>query len=180
MTTRTLALTVALLWGSLESYAVSPSIDPFNFIVPGADWRYWDKTEYPGDAWRTLAFDDSSWSQGAAPLGFGDLNGIVPTTLIANNRQTTSFFRRTFVVANPARFNQLALSLLRDDGAVVWLNGAELLSPGMGHVRRAYEDYLRGEPSRDPAVLAMTFSAIDPDVAPPDKHPTKESNIGGP
>jgi phytoene dehydrogenase-like protein len=40
----------------------------------------------------------------------------------------------------------------------------------MGYVRRAYEDYLRGEPSRDPAVIAMTFSAIDPDVAPPGKH----------
>jgi phytoene dehydrogenase-like protein len=40
----------------------------------------------------------------------------------------------------------------------------------MNYVRRAYEDYLRGEPSHDPAVIAMTFSAIDPDVAPPGKH----------
>lgn len=49
-------------------------------------------------------------------------------------------------------------------------HGLQLLSPSMGHVRRAYEDYLRGEPARDPAVIAMTFSAIDPDVAPPGKH----------
>jgi phytoene desaturase len=49
-------------------------------------------------------------------------------------------------------------------------HGLQLLSPSMGYVRRAYEDYLRGEPSRDPAVIAMTFSAIDPDVAPPGKH----------
>lgn len=49
-------------------------------------------------------------------------------------------------------------------------HGLQLLSPSMNYVRRAYEDYLRGEPSRDPAVIAMTFSAIDPDVAPPGKH----------
>ncbi len=49
-------------------------------------------------------------------------------------------------------------------------HGLQLLSPSMGYVRRAYEDYLGGNPSRDPAVIAMTFSAIDPDVAPPGKH----------
>ncbi len=49
-------------------------------------------------------------------------------------------------------------------------HGLQLLSPSMDYVRRAYEDYLRGEPAKDPAVIAMTFSAIDPDVAPPGKH----------
>ncbi len=49
-------------------------------------------------------------------------------------------------------------------------HGLQLLCPSAGYVRRAYEDYLRGEPARDPAVIAMTFSAIDPDVAPPGKH----------
>jgi len=49
-------------------------------------------------------------------------------------------------------------------------HGLQLLAPSMDYVRRAYEDYLRGEPAHDPAVLAMTFSAIDPDVAPPGKH----------
>lgn len=49
-------------------------------------------------------------------------------------------------------------------------HGLQLLSPGMGYVRRAYEDYQRGKPACNPAVIAMTFSAIDPDVAPPGKH----------
>ncbi|PDV97979.1 phytoene desaturase family protein [Candidatus Chloroploca asiatica] len=49
-------------------------------------------------------------------------------------------------------------------------HGLQLLSPSMDYVRRAYEDYLRGQPAHDPAVIAMTFSAIDPDVAPPGKH----------
>lgn len=49
-------------------------------------------------------------------------------------------------------------------------HGLQLLCPSMNYVRRAHEDYLRGEPSKDPAVIAMTFSAIDPEVAPPGKH----------
>lgn len=49
-------------------------------------------------------------------------------------------------------------------------HGLQLLAPSMQYVRDAYADYLRGDPSRDPAVIAMTFSAIDPDVAPPGKH----------
>ncbi len=49
-------------------------------------------------------------------------------------------------------------------------HGLQLLAPSMNYVRAAYHDYLRGMPSRDPAVIAMTFSAIDPTVAPPGKH----------
>lgn len=49
-------------------------------------------------------------------------------------------------------------------------HGMQLLSPNMDYVRHAYADYMQGKPSQNPAVLAMTFSAIDPDVAPAGKH----------
>ena len=49
-------------------------------------------------------------------------------------------------------------------------HGLQLLAPTMQYVRDAYTDFSRGLPSRNPAVIAMTFSAIDPIVAPPDKH----------
>jgi phytoene desaturase len=49
-------------------------------------------------------------------------------------------------------------------------HGLQLLAPTMQYVRDAYTDFSRGIPSRDPAVIAMTFSAIDPSVAPPGKH----------
>jgi phytoene dehydrogenase-like protein len=50
------------------------------------------------------------------------------------------------------------------------LRGLQLLSPTTQYLNDAYADYLRGEPSRDPAVVAMTFSAIDDTLAPPGKH----------
>jgi phytoene dehydrogenase-like protein len=49
-------------------------------------------------------------------------------------------------------------------------HGMQLLCPDMAYLRRAYDDYMHGRPASNPAVLAMTFSAIDPDVAPPGKH----------
>ncbi|MEO5928575.1 MAG: NAD(P)/FAD-dependent oxidoreductase [Candidatus Kapaibacterium sp.] len=48
--------------------------------------------------------------------------------------------------------------------------GLQLLCPSAQYLDHAYADYLRGIPSRDPACLLMTFSAIDPDVAPAGKH----------
>jgi phytoene desaturase len=49
-------------------------------------------------------------------------------------------------------------------------HGLQMLCPSVEYLRHAFADYQRGLPSREPAVIAMTFSAIDPDVAPPGKH----------
>lgn len=49
-------------------------------------------------------------------------------------------------------------------------HGMQLLCPTVGYLENAWHDYLGGRPARDPAVVAMTFSAIDPTLAPPGKH----------
>jgi phytoene dehydrogenase-like protein len=49
-------------------------------------------------------------------------------------------------------------------------HGLQMLCPSVEYLRQAFADYSRGEPARHPAVIAMTFSAIDPVVAPPGKH----------
>ncbi|WP_420828951.1 phytoene desaturase family protein [Herpetosiphon giganteus] len=49
-------------------------------------------------------------------------------------------------------------------------HGLQLLCPSIDYLNRAVSDYDRGVPATDPAVIAMTFSAIDPDVAPKGKH----------
>jgi phytoene dehydrogenase-like protein len=48
--------------------------------------------------------------------------------------------------------------------------GLQLLCPPAPYLDAAYADYLRGEPARDPAVVAMTWTAVDPSLAPPGKH----------
>lgn len=56
------------------------------------------------------------------------------------------------------------------DGISPCHSAMQLLSPSNEYLDAAYRDYLRGCPPEHPAVLAMTFSAIDPTLAPPGKH----------
>lgn len=102
-------------------------------IVPtGSSWKYRDDGVDLGPTWRDLNYDDSSWQAGSAPLGYGD---PVSTTLSfggdANNKTITAYFRQMITVENPLRYAQLSLSVLRDDGAVVYLNGQEVLRSNM-------------------------------------------------
>lgn len=49
-------------------------------------------------------------------------------------------------------------------------NGLQLLVPSVEYMNRAIGDYHKGVPPEDPAVLAMTFSKIDPTLVPRGKH----------
>lgn len=49
-------------------------------------------------------------------------------------------------------------------------NGMQLLAPSVSYMNNAIGDYLKKLPPEHPAVLAMTFSNIDPEVAPSGGH----------
>lgn len=46
----------------------------------------------------------------------------------------------------------------------------QFICPDLDYLERAHRDYISGRPSADPALIAMTFSAVDPSLAPPGKH----------
>lgn len=95
---------------------------PTSLLGSGTTWAYKDDGTNQGTAWRAQAFDDSRWRRGAAQLGYGDGD---ERTRVAPGR-ISYYMRRTFTVTNPAAFTTLTLKLLRDDGAVVFVNGAEV------------------------------------------------------
>ena len=96
-------------------------------------WRYLDTGSDQGTAWRAPGFNDSAWSTGLAQLGYGDGDEatVVGSGPDPNNRYITTYFRRAWPVADPSVFTSLSLSLVRDDGAVVYLNGNEILRQNM-------------------------------------------------
>ena len=49
-------------------------------------------------------------------------------------------------------------------------NGMQLLAPSTRYLNQAIGDYIKGLPPEKPPVLAMTFSKIDPEVAPDGGH----------
>jgi hypothetical protein len=95
----------------------------------GSTWRYRVVTnEVAG--WNQPTFDDAAWASGAGQLGYGD--GDEATVIgSSSNLITCALFRRTFTVSNAAAVTALNLQLLRDDGAIVYLNGTEILRSNM-------------------------------------------------
>jgi len=131
MLARLLLLVLFLLAAPLQAQTV---------LVPaGSSWKYLDNGTNQGTAWRAPAFADSAWKSGAAQLGYGDgdeatVIGYGPNSA---SKYTTSYFRRSFQVADRTKFTSLRLNLLRDDGAVVYLNGVELTRSNMPTGARA-------------------------------------------
>ncbi|MCC7208203.1 MAG: NAD(P)/FAD-dependent oxidoreductase [Anaerolineae bacterium] len=46
----------------------------------------------------------------------------------------------------------------------------QFICPDVPYLERAYADYLSGRPSREPGLISMTWTAVDPSLAPPGKH----------
>lgn len=96
-------------------------------ISAGSTWSYLDDGSDQATQWRARGFDDSSWASGPAELGYGDTQ----TTEISfggdsSNKHITTYFRHTFNLTDPSLFHRLSMSIQADDGAVVYLNGAEV------------------------------------------------------
>src|SRR6266540_19877 len=94
----------------------------------GDIWNYMDEGVDLGTAWTTPGYNDHGWPSGPARLGYGG-DGELTSVSFGRNpsaRHVTTYFRKTFSVANPAAFSGLFLQLVRDDGAVVYLNGVEV------------------------------------------------------
>jgi hypothetical protein len=79
-------------------------------------------------AWRAIAFNDGSWLNGPAQLGYGDNDEATPVRRIGSSGTTniTFYFRKTFTIPVPAAISSLSMRLLRDDAGVVYLNGSEV------------------------------------------------------
>jgi hypothetical protein len=105
-----------------------------NLLLPaGSFWRYLDDGSDQGIAWQGPMFDDSSWPLGQAQFGYGDADErtVLGFGTNARNKHLTCYFRTTVDVPDPTAFTGVTLSVLRDDGAVVYLNGTEVFRSNM-------------------------------------------------
>ena len=97
-------------------------------IIPlGADWKYLDDGSNQGTLWQQPTFDDSAWASGPAELGYGD--GDEATVVDYGsllNKHITTYFRKTVNIPDLSLILAFNLHLLRDDGAVVYVNGTEV------------------------------------------------------
>ncbi len=103
------------------------------FIPQGAVWKYLDDGSNQGALWRTPEFDDSVWRSGPAVLGYGEGSErtVIEYGPDRSNKYVTSYFRHPFNVASAASVKELTVRVLRDDGAIVYLNGIEVFRSNM-------------------------------------------------
>ena len=111
-------------------------------------WRYRIGTSEASDPpgrWRDADFPlDETWLSGQASIGFGDDDD---NTVLADMRDSyTSFYmRHTFTIEDAADIpNALVLNQYFDDGAVIWINGTEVLRYNVDEGDLAFDAEARG------------------------------------
>ena len=102
-------------------------------ITYGNTWKYLDNGSNQGTTWRGISFNDASWVSGAAQLGYGDGDEatVISYGSNANKKYITTYFRKTITIDDASIFSSFTLSIKRDDGAVVFINGTERFRTNM-------------------------------------------------
>lgn len=136
-------------------------------VRAGSIWKYLDNGSNQGTAWRNTNFNDSAWASGPAQLGYGDADEatVVGYGPDINKKYITTYFRHSFGVPPLGGLDPpvagLFLRVLRDDGAVVYLNGVEVFRSNMpggtiGHTTLA----LGSVPPADETTMFHTANVV--------------------
>jgi hypothetical protein len=118
-------------WGvSFDPGVTNPPVALFPMTGP---WRYNQSDNLDGQNWTARNFNDSAWPSGAALLY--EETAALPepknTDLAFTTGRPTYYFRTYFNYTGSVANVSLAFRALIDDGAVFYLNGAELGRVGM-------------------------------------------------
>lgn len=103
------------------------------FVPLDAVWSFRDTGDAPVGGWTSLNYDDSAWDSGPAKLGYGDPDVVTAIDFgpSSSAKYITTWFRHTFQVDDASSIAAAVLGLIRDDGAVVYLNGREVFRSNM-------------------------------------------------
>jgi hypothetical protein len=102
-------------------------------IGSGDSWKYYDNGTDLDVAWRSETYDDTGWASGNSELGYGDGKEANVVSYGSNDtdKYITTYFRKSFYYNINTPIKNASLKLMYDDGAVIYLNGTELLRVNM-------------------------------------------------
>ena len=115
---------------NISHWEITPKTKSEQVLINSGDnWKYLSNGTDQGESWKTKSFDDSGWSNGTSQFGYGD--GDESTTLDygtdSDNKYITYYFRKEVVINPDFKPDELTLSIMKDDGAVVYINNSEVL-----------------------------------------------------
>ena len=107
-----------------------PAFSPV--VTPQSSWKYLSTNSSLPRTWFTPSFDDSSWDTGDGVFGFdapylGNLVTEVEYGPSKSDKHITTYFRRKFTTPLEASLDPIGLWCKVNDGAVMYLNGEEIL-----------------------------------------------------
>jgi hypothetical protein len=143
-------------------------------VTNGSTWKYFDLGTDPGANWFARSFPpEATWSNGVAELGFGDellaqqhrpQQTFISKTNAAGAANAAYYFRYHFTVADPNAFNNLIVNVLRDDGAIVYINGTEVFRSNFTNNPAYYTNLAPVAAADDGAVYQRSTNAISPSL----------------
>jgi len=94
----------------------------------GAAWKYLDAGIAAPADWRSLSFNDAGWKTGAAEFGYGAKRERTTIRFGSNpeNKYITTYFRKSISIADISLYSTVRINAYIDDGAVIYVNGAEV------------------------------------------------------
>lgn len=95
-------------------------------VAAGSTWSYLYDGTAPDEDWATPEFDDSDWTTGEAPLGWGHSDLGTELTTDVTPTPLVSFHRHSFDVDDATVIEALELTTRADDGIVIHVNGTEV------------------------------------------------------
>jgi hypothetical protein len=149
----------AMKWRIAEVTAGSQVAPPdedqdIELIADGSEWKYFKGTQEASSpdttVWREFDFDDSLWQTGPTPIGWGEPDTFLGTTLEDMQYTYTSFFmRKKFNINNLSAIDNLMLEAMYDDGFNVWINDTFVLLENMPSENVPFDDYASGAHSSE-------------------------------
>ena len=106
--------------------AVDRTLEESVIMPLESTWRYDDQGQVEGTAWRGEAFDDAAWPIGPALLYFESGSLPAPKATEIELGELTYYFRSEFDFDGDPATTILFFNHVIDDGAVFYINGAEV------------------------------------------------------
>lgn len=125
----------------------APAVSAFP-IKKNSVWSAFDQGQDLGTDWKNPGYSVANWIHGPGVLGYND---PVTTTLWfgdnSSDKFPTTYFRKEFSVADLIKLtDSLELNMRADDGAVVYINGTEVLRVNMPAGVITYATYSSASP----------------------------------
>jgi trimeric autotransporter adhesin len=146
--------------GTASATTFAPQPTAVTLVARGATWHWNFSATAPASLWYTSQFDDSAWALGTAKLGFGTTGlGTDISVGAPSPRPLSAQFRRSFTVPDPTKLSQVTVSVIADDGVIVYVNGTEVGRKNLPTGTITWGTYATAAPrSASAATSPVTFS----------------------